>query len=99
MQHHTGDLDAFYLADFLPTIGLISQNWIAQRCQMDAELVSSACSRIQQHMGGQFAKAMVDLIFRYGFFWSRCVSGKLFPFLLVTTNCQLDHPMSFFWHA
>jgi len=44
MQHHAGDLDAFYRADLLPAIGLISQNWMAQGCQMDAELVSPACA-------------------------------------------------------
>src|ERR1043165_1481110 len=99
MQHHTGDLDAFYRTDLLSAIGLISQNWMTQRRQMDAKLVSPACARVQQHMGGQFAKAMFDLIFRYGFFWSRRVSRKFFPFFPVTANCQLDHPMSFFGHA
>ena len=60
MQHHAGDLDALYRADLLPAVGLISQNRMAQRCQMDAELVSPACAWVQQHMGGQFAEAMVD---------------------------------------
>jgi hypothetical protein len=90
MQHHTGDLEAFYRADLLPSVGLISQNRMAQRCQMDAELVSPACAWVQEYMGGQFAKAMVDLIFRHGFFWSRRMGRELFPFLFITANCQLD---------
>src|SRR2546426_4464815 len=99
MQHHAGDLDAFYRTDFPPSIGLISQYWMAQGCQMDTELVSPACAWVQEHMGGQFAEAMVDLVFRHGFLWSRRVGGELFPFLPVTANRQLDQPMSFFRHA
>jgi hypothetical protein len=99
MQHHAGDLHAFHFADFPPSIGLISQYWMAQGCQMDAELVSPACAWVQEHMGGHFAEAMVDLVFRHGFLWSRRVGRELFPFLPVTANRQLDQPMSFFRHA
>ena len=90
MQHHAGNLDALYRADLLPAVGLISQNWMAQGCQMDAELVSPACARVQQHMGGQFAEAMVDFIFRHGFLGSRRVGRELFPFLPVTANRQFN---------
>ena len=69
MQHHARDLDIFYHADFLPAIGLISQNRMAQGCQMDTELMRPACAWVQQDMGSQFAESMVNLVFRHGFLW------------------------------
>ena len=61
---------------------------------MDAKLVRPACTRVQQHMGGQFAEAMVDLVFRHGLLGSRRMGREFFPFLPITADRQLDQPMS-----
>jgi hypothetical protein len=87
MQHHAGNFDVLYRADLLSAIGLISQNWMAQGCQMDAELVRPACTWAEQHMGSQFSEAMIDFIFRHRFLGSRRVGRELFPFFLVFVKC------------
>lgn len=70
MQHHARDLDILYHADFLSAVGLISQNRMAQGCQMDTELMRPACTWVQENMGGQFSETMVNLVFRHRFLWA-----------------------------
>jgi len=91
MQHHAGDLDAFYRARLLPAIGLISQNWMAQGCQMDAELVGPACAWVQQAHGRAQLPSDGSTLYSVTDSFGRAVWRRtFFRFLPVTANRQLD---------
>ena len=71
MQHHSFDLESLNATYLPPSVSQVPKDRVAERVEMDAQLMSPSRSRVQQDVGGNLAVSMVHLVFRYRFFGPR----------------------------